>query len=210
MRRLSVLRVHSVYIITNDGRAAFSEIFSDIAPPIDLVSAMFIAMQSFVQEVTGNYFSKLSAGPFLFVSERAGEFFIVMVSNQSDEALDKIKQIGVTFLKRYKSKIDNWKGDTKDFESFKANVIEILGLSEVEETRVDPKNTLTSQTLLTLPTDEARVAREMLKVRECDIEELSIMMGEKPIKLIPVIQQLLRKGIIGQENKAGKIHYFIS
>ena len=202
------MRPHAVYIIAEDGRNAFSKRFSTIAPDEDLISAMIVAMQNFIKEVTGTYFSELTAGPIQFSAERAGPFYVVLVSTRSEKAIEKVKHLGILFMRRYKTQIENWKGETIDFEGFNEDIDQVVG-QKPQDLRVDPKHPLDAKTLIFLEPELQDVAKYMLRKKESTIGKLSIDLGIDGDTASQIIETLFERGHIGKEIIGGVTKYFV-
>lgn len=189
-------RPHGVYIIVDDGRNAYFKGFSDHAPSPDLVSAMLTAMQSFVFEVTGAYFSDLTAGPFSFTSEKVGPFAVVLASTKSEKAEEYTKYLALRFIKRFALLLENWNGETADFEAFDVDVTEIFGV--LPSRRIDIKNPIDAATLMTLKQDLQSVVRYLLIKGDSSIEQIAAGINESEILVQTKINELLALGHIGK------------
>jgi len=201
------MRVHSVYVIVDDGRCAFFKSYSEDAPSQDLVAAMLTAMQSFIREVTGSYFSELTAGPFSFVSEVAGPFQVVMVTSKSDKAVETVQHLGMRFMRKYKQLIENWKGETIDFEDFIIDVNEVVGIGS-ETLRVDPKNPLNAATLVFLPPELQNIAVGLIQIDQITAEDLAVKLKIDPAIALERCESLLELGHIGKEQNSEGTFYF--
>ncbi len=202
------MRPHAVYIIAQDGRNAFSKIFSTKAPNEDLVSAMLVAMQNFVKEVTGTYFSELTAGPIQFSSEKAGPFYVVLVSTRSKLALEKVKHLGILFMRRYKTLIENWKGETIHFEDFEKDIEDVLGEFN-EALRIDPKKPLDATSLIFLEKDIQPVARLILRKRELSPFDVSNALNMDINNAISKLERLFSMGHLGKYEENNETYYFV-
>lgn len=202
------MRPHAVYIIAEDGRNAFCKRFSTIAPDEDLISAMIVAMQNFIKEVTGTYFSELTAGPIQFSAQKAGPFYVVLVSTRSEKALEQVKHLGILFMRRYKTLIENWKGETIDFEGFNEDIEEVIGV-DPEDLRIDPKNPLDAKTLIFLEQELQQVAKYLIRKKEATIGRLVSDLGIKTEDAIKSVETLFERGHIGKEKVEGVTKYFV-
>jgi hypothetical protein len=200
-------RVHAVYIIAKDGRCAYSRPFSDLAPPEDLVSAMLIAMQGFIFEVTNEYFNELTAGPFMFTLEKAGPFTVTIVSTRSDEVINSAKYLGLRFIKRFRNLIEHWNGDTEAFESFDEDVNEIFEIQTV--IRKDPLKPLNAPTLILLPNHLQLVANYLLQNKEGTINQIADGIRESAGNTEKKAQELVSLGHIGQYQRGMDVVYFV-
>lgn len=200
-------RAHAVYIIVDDGRCAYFKAFSELAPSPHLVSAMLTAMQVFIKEVTGSFFSEVTAGPFSFVSEKAGPFSVVLVSTKSSEALAKAKYLVLRFIRRYQSALDQWKGETLDFQNFDIDVADVFG--NQEDIRIDPKIPLDSISLIKLKPNLQKVAKQLLTKEEVSVDQLAEELGESRFKVYANLNELFELGHVGRYTKDRKLIYFI-
>lgn len=201
------LRIHAIYVIVDDGRCAYFKAYSAIAPSAHLVSAMLTAMQVFVREVVGSNFSEVTAGPFSFISEKAGPFSIVVVGTKNPEVMQKSKYLVLRFIRKYKTKIEKWKGELIDFEDFDEDVDEVFGL--IEDLRVDPKAPLDALALLTLEESLQPVAKLLLTKEEVDKNQTAIALGITEIEALNYLEKLFELGYIGRFSRKGTIFYFI-
>ncbi len=202
------MRPHAVYIIAEDGRNAFSKRFSTIAPDEDLVSAMIVAMQNFIKEVTGTYFSELTAGPIQFSAERAGPFYVVLVSTRSTKAIEKVKHLGILFMRRYKTLIENWKGETIDFEGFNEDIDEVIG-HDPQDLRIDPRNPLDAKTLIFLEPELQDIAKYLLRKKETTIGNIASDLNLDTESVLRVVETLFERGHVGKEKIGGTTKYFV-
>lgn len=207
LRVTDKMRIHAVYVIVDDGRCAYFKAFSEIAPSSHLVSAMLTAMQVFVKEVVGSNFSEVTAGPFSFISEKAGPFSIVVVGSKSEEASEKSKYLVLRFIRKYKSKIEGWKGELIDFEDFDEDVHEVFGMTE--GVRVDPKAPLDALALLQIEERLQPVAKRILAKDQVSIEEMAKDMGLTLIVTANLLNDLFELGYIGRFRRDDQTYYFI-
>ncbi|OLS26295.1 MAG: hypothetical protein HeimC2_15390 [Candidatus Heimdallarchaeota archaeon LC_2] len=201
------MRIHAVYVIVDDGRCAYFKAFSEIAPSSHLVSAMLTAMQVFVKEVVGSNFSEITAGPFSFISEQAGPFSIVVVGTKSQEASEKSKYLVLRFIRKYKTMIENWKGELIDFVDFDEDVNEVFGMTE--GLRVDPKIPLDAIALLQIKESLQPIARRILARYEISIEDMAKDLDLTFIVTANLLNELFELGYIGRFRRDDKTFYFI-
>ncbi|MHA2251282.1 MAG: winged helix-turn-helix domain-containing protein [Candidatus Kariarchaeaceae archaeon] len=200
-------RVHSVYIIVEDGRCAYDKAFSELAPSPHLVSAMLTAMQVFIKEVTGSYFSEISAGPFSFISEKAGPFSVVLVSTKSEEAIEKAKYLTLRFIRRFKSSIEDWSGETIDFQDFDEDVEIVFGPQN--DVRVDPKKPLDAIALIQLKHELQEIAKYLLQKEEKTVDEIAEELSLSKYVVFDQINELYDLGYIGRFEKDSNLVYFV-
>ena len=200
-------RPYAIYIIIEDGRCAYFKPFSDNAPPPDLVSALLTAMQGFVKEVTGSHFTELTAGPFSFTSERVGPFSVVIVSNKSEIAIEKAKYLSLRFIKRFRMDIENWSGNTIDFETFDEDIQEIIG--KVDTIRIDPSVPLDAISLLSLRPQLQSVSKALLTKGALTLPQVIELTGISPIQAENQLEELLLMGHVGKYKKEGQLYYFV-
>ncbi|MFV2014420.1 MAG: hypothetical protein ACC656_03250 [Candidatus Heimdallarchaeota archaeon] len=194
-------------MIVDDGRCAYFKAFSAIAPTAHLVSAMLTAMQVFVREVVGSNFSEITAGPFSFISEKAGPFSIVVVGTKNPEVIQKSKYLVLRFIRKYKTKIENWKGELIDFEDFDEDVDEVFGL--IEDLRIDPKAPLDAIALLTIESELQPVAKLMLSKAELEMNQTALSLGITEIEAKNRLDKLFDLGYIGRFSRSGEVFYFV-
>lgn len=200
-------KIHAVYVIVDDGRCAYSKAYSEIAPSPHLVSAMLTAMQVFINEVLGTFFSEVTAGPFSFISEQAGPFSVVIVGKKSEGNVEKAKYLVLRFIKRYKSHIEQWNGEMMDFNEFDEDVHDIFG--NIEDIRIDPKIPLDAIALIQLDEDLQSTAKLILTKGEVMIHDVMehLDLPEFIVKLR--LQKLFDMGYTGRFTSGGKFYYFI-
>lgn len=201
------LRIHAIYVIVDDGRCAYFKAYSAIAPSAHLVSAMLTAMQVFVREVVGSNFSEVTAGPFSFISEKAGPFSIVVVGTKNPEVMQKSKYLVLRFIRKYKTKIENWKGELIDFEDFDEDVDEVFG--QIEDLRIDPKAPLDAIALLTIESELQPVAKLMLAKGEVDSNLTALSLEITEIDANNRLEKLFELGYIGRFSRSGAVYYFV-
>jgi hypothetical protein len=194
-------------VIVDDGRCAYFKAFSAIAPSAHLVSAMLTAMQVFVREVVGSNFSEVTAGPFSFISEKAGPFSIVVVGTKNPEVMQKSKYLVLRFIRKYKSKIEHWKGELIDFEDFDQDVDEVFGL--IEDIRIDPKIPLDAIALLQIESDLQPVAKLILGKQEVEKNLTALSLNITEIDATNRLDKLFDLGYIGKFNRSGETFYFV-
>jgi hypothetical protein len=199
-------RAHAVYVIVDDGRCAYSKAFSEVAPSPHLVSAMLTAMQVFIKEVTGSVLSEVNAGPFSFISEKAGPFSVVLVSTKSNEAIEKAKYLVLRFIRKFKSSIEHWDGDEIDFESFEEDVNEVLGVQE--DIRIDPRQPLDAIALIQLRNDLQPIAKYLLTKGEVTVDFVAEDLGFPKMQVYSQLNELFDFGHIGRYTSQGTIFYF--
>ena len=168
---------------------------------------MLTAMQVFVKEVVGSNFSEVTAGPFSFISEQAGPFSIVVVGTKSKEASEKAKYLVLRFIRKYKTMIENWRGELINFVDFDEDVHEVFGMTE--GVRVDPKNPLDALALLQIEERLQSVAKRILAKYELSIEEMAKDLDLTFIDTANLLNELFDLGYIGRFRRDDKTFYFI-
>ena len=201
------IRIHAVYVIAEDGRTAYYRAFSNQAPTPHLVSAMLTAMQVFIKEVTGSYFTEVHAGPFSFVSEKAGPFSVVIVSEKSHKSLDRAKFLTLRFIRKYRSAIENWTGQTVEFADFDEDVEEVFG--KLDDIRIDPINPLDVMTLLTIHEKYQPVVKYLLTKGEVSLDHIAIEFEDDRFILHGYLEELVKLGHVGRFIKEGNFWYFV-
>lgn len=204
---ISSLRVHAVYVIVEDGRCAYNRAFSEAAPAPHLVSAMLTAMQVFIREVTGNYFTNVDAGPFSFIAEKAGPFSVVIISGKSEETFEKAKYLTIRFMKRYKGTIENWKGETIEFADFDKDVDLIFG--RYDEPRKDPTRPLDVFTLMNLDHKYQVLAKALIGIKEAKVERIAEKAGEGVAEAQIKLDDMVEKGYVGRFSLNNEKVYFV-
>lgn len=204
----SKLRVHAIYVIIEDGRCAYFKEFSELAPSPHLVSAMLTAMQVFVKEVVGTNFSEVTAGPFTFISEKAGPFSVVLVSGKSKTVTEKAKYLVLRFMRKYQGIIEDWNGEMYDFHDFDQDVEEVFGMVDV--LRSDPKVPLDALALIELSPELQAIAQLALRKIELTTKMTAKALDMPEFAIDHKLKRMFELGYFGRYAYKGDYVYFLN
>lgn len=121
--------IHSVYVIRRTGECLFSRVYDKNGVDEALISGFLSALQSFINEISGDYIRTLKTGNVKFVYNLMDDLiFVFCVDLEEDEEKlrTKINLAQNVFLKRFGNLIGDWNGQTGIFDSFNATVDDIV------------------------------------------------------------------------------------
>ncbi len=132
---------------------------------------------------------------------------MVIVSNKSEIAIEKAKYLSLRFIKRFRMDIENWSGNTIDFETFDEDIQEIIG--KVDTIRIDPSVPLDAISLLSLRPQLQSVSKALLTKGELTLPQVIELTGISPIQAENQLEELLLMGHVGKYKKEGQLYYFV-
>ncbi|MHA2091941.1 MAG: hypothetical protein ACW98K_13900 [Candidatus Kariarchaeaceae archaeon] len=202
------MRIFSVFIMIDDGRYLYHQSFTPDAPTVSLVTGLLTAVQAFMVELTGTYPTFLAAGGFAFHLEKIGPVTVVLTSSDDRQPMQSLSQLGMRFINKFGSKVEEWKGNPSDFTEFKGDIEDILGTETVQK-HIYPKDPLNSLALLALDSDLQDVAKGLLQIGQCTVSQLSETVNKSEYEVKIQLEQLLNFGHIGRIEQEDDFIYFI-
>lgn len=121
--------IHSVYVIRRTGECLFSRVYDKNGVDEALISGFLSALQSFINEISGDYIRTLKTGNVKFVYNLMDDLIFVFCVDLEDDEEKLRKKINLAqnvFLKRFGNLIGDWNGQTGIFDSFNATVDDIV------------------------------------------------------------------------------------
>lgn len=121
--------IHSVYVIRRTGECLFSRVYDKNGVDEALISGFLSALQSFINEISGDYIRTLQTGNVKFVYNLMDDLIFVFCVDLEDDEEKLRKKINLAqnvFLKRFGNLIGDWNGQTGIFDSFNATVDDIV------------------------------------------------------------------------------------
>jgi hypothetical protein len=202
------MRIYSVFIMLDDGRYLYHQSFTSDAPSVSLSSALLTAVQSFVREVTGSFPTVLSAGGFAFHLEKIGPITIVLTCSDERKPLQSLSQLGMRFINKFGSKVENWRGNPSAFNEFKLDIQDILGEETVQK-HIFPDKPLSSLSLLALEAELQETAKTLIQMGEATASQLNEVTGISEYLTKIQLEQLLNLGHVGRRESETDFIYFI-
>ncbi len=202
------MRIYSVFVMLDDGRYLYHQSFTADAPPISLMSGLLTAMQSFVMEVTGSYPTILSGGGFAFHLEKIGPLTFVLTCSEERKPLRSLSNIGMRFINKFGSKVENWIGNPDAFINFKKDIEDILG-KETVQTHIYPTKPLNSLVLLSLSPEMQEISKALIEKRESTPSDLAKSIDVSVYDIKIQLEQLLSMGHVGRTERETDFLYFI-
>lgn len=121
--------IHSVYVIRRTGECLFSRVYDKNGVDEALISGFLSALQSFINEISGDYIRTLQTGNVKFVYNLMDDLIFVFCVDLEDDEEKLRKKINLAqnvFLKRFGNLIGDWNGQTGIFDSFNSTVDDIV------------------------------------------------------------------------------------
>lgn len=121
--------IHSVYVIRRTGECLFSRVYDKNGIDEALISGFLSALQSFINEISGDYVRTLKTGNVKFVYNLLDDLIFVFCVDLEEDEEKLRKKINLTqsvFVRRFGSIIEGWNGQTSIFESFNVTVDDIV------------------------------------------------------------------------------------
>jgi hypothetical protein len=206
------MTIFSIYIILEDGLCIFNQDLIPNPPPTQLVTGLFTAMQDFVSEVTGSNLKNLTAGGYTFIFEKFGPLTIAISTSSNVgeriKTMFNIRKIGLRFMKKYGTMIDEFQGDTSVFYSFEDDIKEILGEENIIIKDAYPTSPLTPIVLVTLSKDLQATARTLLQLGSGTVETISESSKKTIYETSRDLESLVVIGHVGRFTKDNEIIYF--
>jgi len=201
------MRVNSLYIMLDDGRCIYNQYFTPTAPPKNLITGMFTALQGFIIEITGRYPTVLSTGQYTFFFQKRGPITIVLSTNEKIKQPSELSEIGLRFLQQFGNEVDAWRGNEGFFDDFYDDLVDLLGV-EMTTTRVDPTKPLDPMTLLHLDSEYHPVIKELIRLKNASSNQIADILKDKEFQVRLKLEKLVDKGYIGRYIVDEDYYYF--
>lgn len=201
------MKVYSCYVVMDNGACLFERSFTPM-PEASLISGMLTAMQSFIQEISGTYAKKLSAGDFVFHLEKIGKISIVLSTDSDNRPIEQMTQLRTRFMNKYGSYLDSWSGTVHQFQPFKEDVDEILDSYGLVE-RVDPKKPLNAFVLISLKPELQKIAKVLIMKKKMTAHEMAAESEFTPYQCYNYLEELVNLGHVGRTQQDDDYTYFV-
>ncbi|MEM3593728.1 MAG: hypothetical protein QXS27_03275 [Candidatus Jordarchaeaceae archaeon] len=123
------MTIHNVWILLKSGICLFHKEYHSVKLDEDLVSGFLSAASSFVTKLGEDRVESIVMGKKKFVCISSEDLiFSLCVDKEDDEkqAIEKLWEIKVNFLRKYLQKIKGWNGDVKVYEEFEEDLNKIV------------------------------------------------------------------------------------
>jgi len=123
------LTIHNVWILLKSGICLFHKEYHSVKLDEDLVSGFLSAVSSFVTKLGEERVESIVMGKKKFVCISSENLiFSACLDKEDDEkqAIEKLWEIKVSFLRKYLQKIKEWNGDVKAYEEFEEDLNKIV------------------------------------------------------------------------------------
>jgi len=190
-----------------DGRCIFNAYFTPTAPPKNLITGMFTALQGFVMELTGKYPTILSTDDFTFYFQKRGPITIVLNTSETIKQPNQLSEIGLRFLQQFGNEVEKWKGDEAHFSRFSEELVDLLGVEQTTK-RIDPEKPLSPMGLLHLDPKYQALIKELISRKQATSKELAETLQRNEYHLRLDLEELVEMGFIGRIYLVEEYHYF--